>query len=70
MPVLRSGGWADIGSRSNMEDVYVCLDDFFHNYGLSDGNRPNAFYGVHSSFTSHVFLIKSVSKLYFFSHTI
>ncbi|CAA0840699.1 Probable protein phosphatase 2C 22 [Striga hermonthica] len=47
MPLLRSGAWADIGSRSSMEDVYVCADNLTHDYGLhiSNGN-PSAFYGV------------------------
>ncbi|XP_011081906.1 probable protein phosphatase 2C 22 isoform X1 [Sesamum indicum] len=47
MPLLRSGAWADIGSRSNMEDVYVCADNLMHDYGLNTLNkRPSAFYGV------------------------
>ncbi|KAB8102970.1 hypothetical protein EE612_035123, partial [Oryza sativa] len=27
MPVVRSGGWADIGSRHTMEDVFICSDN-------------------------------------------
>lgn len=47
MPLLRSGAWADIGSRSSMEDVYVCSDSLIHEYGLNvSSERPNAFYGV------------------------
>lgn len=47
LPIVRSGAWTDIGYRSNMEDVYVCLDDFMHHYGLQhSGEGPNAFYGV------------------------
>ncbi|KAI3468294.1 hypothetical protein Pfo_024957 [Paulownia fortunei] len=47
MPLLRSGAWADIGSRSSMEDVYVCADNLMHDYGLNISNeRPSAFYGV------------------------
>lgn len=56
VPILRSGAWGDIGFRSSMEDAYVCVDDFIHDYGLknvSDG--PNAFYGVH--FSSLVVLV-------------
>ncbi|GFP96041.1 probable protein phosphatase 2c 22 [Phtheirospermum japonicum] len=46
-PLLRSGAWADIGSRSSMEDVYVCADNLMHDYGLDISNsRPSAFYGV------------------------
>ncbi|CAJ2643474.1 unnamed protein product [Trifolium pratense] len=47
LPNLRSGGYADIGFRSSMEDVYVCVDNFMQGHGLNkhtDG--PSAFYGV------------------------
>ena len=47
LPIVRSGAWTDVGIRSSMEDVYVCVDDFTNQYGLeriSEG--PNAFYGV------------------------
>ncbi|KAK6129713.1 hypothetical protein DH2020_036579 [Rehmannia glutinosa] len=33
IPLLRSGACADIGSRSSMEDVYVCADNLI-DYGL------------------------------------
>ncbi|KAG9459393.1 hypothetical protein H6P81_003901 [Aristolochia fimbriata] len=47
VPVLRSGGWADIGFRQSMEDRYVCFDNFTHNYGIENlDEEPNAFYGV------------------------
>ncbi|XP_073133869.1 probable protein phosphatase 2C 22 [Henckelia pumila] len=47
IPLLRSGAWADIGSRSSMEDVYVCADNMMNDYGQNDGDeRPRAFYGV------------------------
>ncbi|XP_068649323.1 probable protein phosphatase 2C 57 [Aristolochia californica] len=47
IPVLRSGGWADIGFRPSMEDRYVCFDNFMHNYGITNSNgEPNAFYGI------------------------
>ncbi|KAM1177663.1 hypothetical protein PS1_017312 [Malus domestica] len=47
IPIVRSGAWADIGSRPNMEDVYVCLDNFIDDYGLKDHtDGPSAFYGV------------------------
>lgn len=46
-PIVRSGAWTDIGFRSSMEDVYVCLDNFMQDYGLKDfPDEPNAFYGV------------------------
>ncbi|XP_062023808.1 probable protein phosphatase 2C 22 isoform X1 [Rosa rugosa] len=47
IPIVRSGAWTDIGSRSNMEDVYVCVDNFMHDYGLKNfTDGPSAFYGV------------------------
>lgn len=47
LPIVRSGAWTDIGFRSNMEDVYLCVDDFMDQYGLDHINQgPNAFYGV------------------------
>ncbi|GMN45209.1 hypothetical protein TIFTF001_014409 [Ficus carica] len=46
-PIVRSGAWTDIGFRSSMEDVYVCVDNFMQDYGLKDfPDEPNAFYGV------------------------
>ncbi|KAF3447190.1 hypothetical protein FNV43_RR12370 [Rhamnella rubrinervis] len=47
IPIIRSGAWTDVGFRSSMEDVYVCVDNFMHDYGLkSFTDRPSAFYGV------------------------
>ncbi|TVU08055.1 hypothetical protein EJB05_41440 [Eragrostis curvula] len=48
IPVIRSGGWADIGTtRRTMEDVYVCCDNFMQDFGLeSTEGGPRAFYGV------------------------
>ncbi|KAL9250446.1 putative protein phosphatase 2C 22 [Drosera capensis] len=47
LPIVRSGAWTDIGFRSSMEDVYVCLDDGMHHYGLDHISKgPYAFYGV------------------------
>lgn len=47
VPILRSGAWSDIGSRSAMEDVLVCADNFVHDYGLRNDNPvSSAFYGV------------------------
>lgn len=49
LPLVRSGGWADIGFRRSMEDVYVCCDNFMNEYGHRNlGEGPNAFYGVFS----------------------
>lgn len=48
IPIVRSGGWADIGIRQSMEDVYVCFDNFKRDYGVKNvGDGPNAFYGVY-----------------------
>lgn len=58
LPKLRSGGCADIGFRSNMEDVYVCVDNFRQGHGLNkhiDG--PSAFYGVYISLSLALILI-------------
>ncbi|XP_010249924.1 PREDICTED: probable protein phosphatase 2C 57 isoform X2 [Nelumbo nucifera] len=47
IPIVRSGGWADIGFRQSMEDAYVCVDDFMLDYGHENFcEGPNAFYGV------------------------
>lgn len=47
IPIVRSGAWADIGYRQNMEDTYVCCDNFADEYAFKDtGNGPRAFYGV------------------------
>ncbi|XP_006657104.1 probable protein phosphatase 2C 57 [Oryza brachyantha] len=47
VPVVRSGGWADIGLRRTMEDVFICSDNFIQDFGLeSFEDGPSAFYGV------------------------
>ncbi|XP_051137801.1 probable protein phosphatase 2C 22 [Andrographis paniculata] len=47
MPLLRSGAWADIGSRSSMEDVHVYTDNLMDDYGFNiPTESPSAFYGV------------------------
>ncbi|CAK8562090.1 unnamed protein product [Lathyrus sativus] len=47
LPKLRSGGYADVGSWSSMEDVYVCVDHFMQDHGLNNHIvGPSAFYGV------------------------
>ncbi|TKY74692.1 phosphatase 2C 22 [Spatholobus suberectus] len=46
-PALRSGACADMGFRSSMEDVYVCVDNFMQDYGFKNHiDGPSAFYGV------------------------
>ena len=42
--IVRSGAWADIGFRTRMEDVYLCVDDYYGLKNFTDG--PSAFYGV------------------------
>lgn len=50
LPKLRSGGYADVGFRSCMEDVYVCVDNFMQDHELKKHiDEPNAFYGVYIS---------------------
>ncbi|KAL5729454.1 protein-serine/threonine phosphatase [Ranunculus cassubicifolius] len=47
IPIVRSGAWSDIGFRNSMEDAYLCIDDFMHEYRIKNfGQGPNAFYGV------------------------
>lgn len=47
IPILRSGAWADMGFRSSMEDVYICADNFVHEYGVKNFTEGlGAFYGV------------------------
>lgn len=47
IPIVRSGAWADIGFRTSMEDVYICIDNFMSDYGIKNAiDGPNAFYGV------------------------
>ncbi|KAG0458177.1 hypothetical protein HPP92_023334 [Vanilla planifolia] len=47
MPIVRSGAWADIGSRQNMEDTYVCCNDLAGEYGFKNsGDGPYAYYAV------------------------
>lgn len=50
-PIVRSGAWTDVGFRSSMEDVFVCVDNFVAEYELENSlDGPNAFYGVLSPF--------------------
>lgn len=52
LPCLRSGEWSDIGSRSDMEDTHVCIEDLAKNFGYNLlGEEAISFYGV-SSLTS------------------
>ncbi|XP_051151205.1 probable protein phosphatase 2C 22 isoform X2 [Andrographis paniculata] len=46
IPLLRSGAWADIGSRSRMEDAYVCVDNLMRDYGSNIRNDSCAFYAI------------------------
>ncbi|KAI9092789.1 hypothetical protein K1719_027586 [Acacia pycnantha] len=46
LPNLHSGACADIGFRSSMEDVYLCVDNFLPNFGPKNHiDGPSAFYG-------------------------
>lgn len=49
VPVLSSGEWSDIGSRSYMEDTHICIGDLAKKFGynlLCD--EVVSFYGVSS----------------------
>jgi hypothetical protein len=63
MPVVRSGGWADIGSRHTMEDVFICSDNLMKEFGVeSFEDGPSAFYGV--CFYSTVFKAQTCFLMY------
>lgn len=47
IPIVRSGASADMGIRTKMEDVFVCVDNFARDYGVENfTDAPNAFYAV------------------------
>ncbi|XP_047338452.1 probable protein phosphatase 2C 27 [Impatiens glandulifera] len=47
VPTLRSGDWADIGGRSEMEDTHICISNLAKNFGHDlHGNEAISFYGV------------------------
>ncbi|KAJ7569731.1 hypothetical protein O6H91_01G091200 [Diphasiastrum complanatum] len=46
-PMIRSGGWTDIGTRQNMEDAHVRIDNLSTKFSPRFvGESPGAFYGV------------------------
>lgn len=58
-PSIRSGGFADIGSRRYMEDEHIRIDDLSAQLGsLITVPEPSAFYGV-SDLLPFCFLIFS-----------
>lgn len=64
VPIVRSGGWADIGFRPSMEDTHVCVDNITLDYGISSFTEvPNAFYAVSSRL--HDVYLDSILKLWF-----
>lgn len=38
--------WADIGSRSTMDDVYICCDNFLQDFGLESCERHSFYVAV------------------------
>lgn len=47
LPELRTGEWSDIGSRSHMEDMHICIKDLAKNFGHHIiGEEAISFYGV------------------------
>lgn len=64
VPIVRSGGWADIGFRPSMEDTHVCVDNITLDYGISSFTEgPNAFYAVSSQL--HDVYLDSILKYWF-----
>lgn len=59
-PLIRSGGWADIGSRKQMEDTHVIVNDL-----ASVGGGSGAYYGVfdgHSGKDAAVFVKENLLR--------
>ncbi|RZS22155.1 hypothetical protein BHM03_00054894 [Ensete ventricosum] len=47
VPIIRSGEWSDIGSRSYMEDTHICISDLAKKFGCrSLEGEAMSFYGV------------------------
>ena len=47
LPVVRSGGWSDIGGRDYMEDTHVCISDLAKKFGCDIlDEEAVSFYGV------------------------
>ena len=47
LPIVRSGGWSDIGSRQYMEDTHVCIADLAKSFGYPTVDKEVvSFYGV------------------------
>ncbi|CAO2841089.1 unnamed protein product [Amaranthus hypochondriacus] len=47
LPVVRSGGWSDIGGRDYMEDTHVCISDLAKKFGCDIVDKEAvSFYGV------------------------
>ncbi|KAL8143677.1 hypothetical protein V2J09_016709 [Rumex salicifolius] len=68
-PVFRSGCCSEIGTRSCMEDEYVCIDDLTEHVGEAASINmpaPGAFYGVfdgHGGTDAAVFVRENILKL-------
>ncbi|CAM0913078.1 unnamed protein product [Alopecurus aequalis] len=47
LPIVRSGGWSDIGSRQYMEDTHVCIADLAKSFGYPTADKEVvSLYGV------------------------
>ncbi|KAL5784988.1 hypothetical protein ACOSQ2_007380 [Xanthoceras sorbifolium] len=68
-PSIRSGSYADIGSRDSMEDEHIRIDDLCAHLGsLFKCPTPSAFYAVfdgHGGRDAAVYIKKNAMKLFF-----
>ncbi|CAL9172602.1 unnamed protein product [Musa hybrid cultivar] len=47
VPIIRSGEWSDIGTRSYMEDTHICISDLAKKFGCCNlKGEAVSFYGV------------------------
>ncbi|KAJ8623497.1 hypothetical protein MRB53_032026 [Persea americana] len=69
VPSIRSGSFADIGSRRYMEDEHIRIDDLSSHLGaLFQCPTPNAFYGVfdgHGGPDAAAFIRKNAMRFFF-----
>ncbi|KAF8080904.1 hypothetical protein N665_0915s0004 [Sinapis alba] len=69
VPTIRSGSYADIGPKRNMEDEHICVDDLSSQVGcLSELPNPSAFYAVfdgHGGSEAATYLKQNAIRLFF-----
>ena len=55
VPIIRSGEWSDIGTRSYMEDTHICISDLAKKFGCRNlKGEAISFYGVSDNSSSVV----------------